>query len=712
MGNNIGLLNETFNLYYNKAKDSQEKGEKMLAKRYYMLAAEQMLKMAKESEGELQKARFNRAKSILEFAESISAAKPAAAGKSENDSDVSVSKAEKISLEEALARLSKLEGLKTVKSQVCDWVDQIKVFKLRKERGLSVPDMTYHMVFTGNPGTGKTTVARLMAQIYCALGILSEGHLVEVDRSDLVAGYVGQTAVKTREVAKKAYGGVLFIDEAYTLANGGSNDFGQEAIDTLLKEMEDNRDNLVVIVAGYDNLMEKFIESNPGLRSRFKNYIQFNDYTGEELYKIFLGLCNKNQYTVEQEARSMLFEYFDGLYKNRNKNFGNGRDVRNAFETIITRQSKRVARLSNPTNDEMTQITVADLPFTLHSGDVPTAPEKSAPAPEKIEPAPDNSAPKQDVPPVKPPESKEEKPSPEDKVLEGDDSAFDSEFKFDWDSLPVINFNDIAGLDSVKEVVKVKVLLPLEHPEVFEGYVRKGGGGLLLYGPPGTGKTMIAAAIANEIGAKFCSVKPSDLLNQGVGNTEKAVRSLFAQARSFPCSVIYFDEMDSISPKTTRSQYAKQLRSEFLAQLQGIESYGKDSGNILFLIAATNKPWDIDSAFIRPGRFGTRVYVGLPDEEARKYMLIHRLEKLGAKGIVKISESLNVDDIVEKTNGFNGSDMTNLLDRVEEISALRGIRTGEKSVLQEDFDSALCDVTSSVQKEDIEKLLEWKKANE
>lgn len=684
---NINLLNETFNLYYNKAKQSQENGDKMLAKRYYMLAAEQMLKMAKESEGELQKARFNRAKSLLEYAESITAPRLATANMQEGGSNVTVSQAEKISLEEALSRLSKLEGLKTVKSQVCDWIDQIKVFKMRKERGMSVPDMTYHMVFTGNPGTGKTTVARLMAQIYCALGILSEGHLVEVDRSDLVAGYVGQTAVKTREVAQKAYGGVLFIDEAYSLANGGSNDFGQEAIDTLLKEMEDNRDNLVVIVAGYESLMEKFIESNPGLRSRFKNYIQFNDYTGEELYKIFIGLCNKNQYTVQPEARLAIAEYFDGLYKNRNKNFGNGRDVRNTFESIITRQSKRVARLSNPTDEEMTTITTADLPFNINKNNGDSL-----------------------INAVKAPE-KSEKLTPEDKVLE-DNSIVNSDFKFDWDSLPVINFGDIAGLDSVKEVVRVKVLLPLQHPEVFEGYVRKSGGGLLLYGPPGTGKTMIAAAIANEIGAKFCSVKPSDLLNQGAGNTEKAVRSLFAQARSFPCSVIYFDEMDSISPKSTKSQYAKQLRSELLAQLQGIESYGKDKGNILFLIAATNKPWDIDSAFIRPGRFGTRVYVGLPDDEARKYMLTHRLKKLEERGVVNVSESLNIGEIVDKTNGFNGSDMTNLLDRVEEISALRGIQTGVKSILQEDFENALNDITSSVQKEDIEKLLEWKKANE
>lgn len=675
----LNLLNETFNLYYNKAKECYSKGKNALAKRYYMLAAEQMFKMAKASDNELQKARFARAKSILEFADSITEEKRKVAETCNYESGIMVRSSEKISLEEAISRLNKLEGLSLVKNQVCDWIDQIKIFKMRKERGMSVPDMSYHLVFTGNPGTGKTTVARLMAQIYCALGILGEGHLVEVARSDLVAGYVGQTAIKTRDVLKKAYGGVLFIDEAYSLARSGGTDFGQEAIDTILKEMEDKRDNLVVIVAGYENLMQEFIDSNPGLRSRFKNYIQFTDYTGKELYNIFLGMCNASQYYVTPSARELLLSYFNALYAKRDKNFGNGRDVRNAFETIITRQSKRVAKFANPSDEQITTIDVPDLPLTITKND--------------------RSKDEDDKPLM-----------PEEKVLD-EGVRLNFEFKFDWDSLPVINFDDIAGLDSVKEIVRVKVLLPLQHPEVFEGYVRKGGGGLLLYGPPGTGKTMIAAAIANEIGAKFCSVKPSDLLNQGAGNTEKAVRSLFAQARSFSCAVIYFDEMDSISPKSTKSQYAKQLRSELLAQLQGIEAYGKKSENILFLIAATNKPWDIDSAFVRPGRFGTRIYVGLPDDDARKYLVERRLEKVTEKGIVKV-DGIDIASIVEKTNGFNGSDMTNLLDRIEEISALRGIETGEKSITQNDFNDALEQITSSVQREDIEKLLEWKNSNE
>lgn len=695
---NIDLLSETFDLYFKKAKESNARGEKTLAKRYYMLAAEQMFKMAKASTGELQKARVARAKRLVECAESISA--PSAKktdDESDKKSEINIKRNDKITLDEALAELNKLVGLNGVKSRVRDWVDQIKVFQMRKERGMSVPDMSYHLVFTGNPGTGKTTVARLMAQIYCALGILSEGHLVEVDRSDLVAGYIGQTAVKTRDVLKKASGGVLFIDEAYALANGSSNDFGQEAIDTVLKEMEDKRDDLVIIVAGYDGLMERFIDSNPGLRSRFKNYIRFADYTGDELYKIFMSLCKKSQYSVTDDAKAALLNYFTALYANRDKNFGNGRDVRNAFENIITRQSKRVARLKNPTDEQMSTVTVEDLPQIITDGKAVARGAGETDRADKRDEIISSAKPSDET-------------RPEDAVLNED--AFDCDYKFDWDSLPTIGFEDIAGLDDVKEIVKVKVLLPLKNPEVFEGYVRKSGGGLLLYGPPGTGKTMIAAAIANEIGAKFCSVKPSDLLNQGVGNTEKAVRALFAQARSFPCAVIYFDEMDSICPKSTKSQYAKQLRSELLSQLQGIEAYGKKTDNILFLIAATNKPWDVDSAFVRPGRFGTRVYVGLPDAPARRYMLDRRLDKLDKKGIVKISGDIDFDGVVAATNGFNGSDMTNLLDSVEEISALRGISTGEKTVTQADFDKALQKVTSSVQREDIEKLLDWKNANE
>lgn len=266
-------------------------------------------------------------------------------------------------LQKAMQSLAELEGLARVKEQVRDLVDLIQVTEVRKSRGLPVTNMSHHMVFMGNPGTGKTTVARIMGDILWALGIVSSGHLVEADRGKLVEGYVGQTATKTQKVIDEALGGVLFIDEAYTLSKEG-NDFGQEAIDTLLKAMEDHRDDLVVIVAGYDELMDKFISSNPGLKSRFKNYINFTDYTGQELYNIFMRMCDKNGYTVPTETRQIVSEYFDRLYANRDKNFGNARDVRNIFEEMIMRQARRISPMGQSADNE-TLVTVLpqDLPF-------------------------------------------------------------------------------------------------------------------------------------------------------------------------------------------------------------------------------------------------------------------------------------------------------------------------------------------------------------
>ena len=268
----------------------------------------------------------------------------------------------KPTLEEAMAELNGLVGLDVVKKDVDSLVNLVKVRTLRKERGLKCPDMSFHLVFSGNPGTGKTTVARIIGKIYSALGLLSKGHLVEVDRSGLVAGYVGQTAIKTQEVITKALGGVLFIDEAYALApEKADKDFGQEAIDTVLKAMEDHRDDFVVIVAGYDNLMPRFIDSNPGLKSRFNKYLYFADYNGEQLFEIFEGRVRSNDYRLSEEAAGFVKEHLAELYEDRDENFGNARDVRNLFEKIVANQANRVAGMDSPTTDDILTITRADL---------------------------------------------------------------------------------------------------------------------------------------------------------------------------------------------------------------------------------------------------------------------------------------------------------------------------------------------------------------
>ena len=277
------------------------------------------------------------------------------------DAEKADTEEKKPDFDELMAQLDSLVGLDDVKKDIKNLMNLVKVRRLRKENGLPIPPMSLHMVFMGNPGTGKTTVARIISGLYAAIGVLEKGQLIEVDRSGLVAGYVGQTALKTQEVIKSALGGVLFIDEAYSLASGGENDFGREAIETILKAMEDHRDELIVVVAGYNGPMEKFINSNPGLQSRFNKYFYFHDYNGEQLLYIFKGQCKKNGYALTEEAEAEAKAMFEELYENRGENFGNGRDVRNVFEDTVVRQSNRVAALDAPTKDDLMQFLPEDL---------------------------------------------------------------------------------------------------------------------------------------------------------------------------------------------------------------------------------------------------------------------------------------------------------------------------------------------------------------
>jgi len=246
------------------------------------------------------------------------------------------------SLEECMARLNELTGLKSVKEEVKKLVSYLEIQKKRQEHNLSVSTQTLHMVFTGSPGTGKTTVARIMAKIFKALGILKKGHLVETDRTGLVGQYVGHTGVKTTEMINSALDGILFIDEAYSLYKQTENDFGKEAIDTLVKRLEDDRGCLVVIVAGYKREMDDFINSNPGLRSRFNTYINFDDFNGQELMAIFKRLCKNGDYVLELKAETKLLKLFEKEIKKNSDDFGNGRFVRNLFEKILRNQAMRL----------------------------------------------------------------------------------------------------------------------------------------------------------------------------------------------------------------------------------------------------------------------------------------------------------------------------------------------------------------------------------
>jgi energy-coupling factor transporter ATP-binding protein EcfA2 len=271
-------------------------------------------------------------------------------------------------LEELLAELDGLVGLGPVKAEVKLVTNLLRIEKLRTERGLKVVEHSRHLVFTGNPGTGKTTVARLLAQIYRTLGVVEKGQLVETDRSGLVAGYIGQTSIKVKEMFTKALGGVLLIDEAHALARGQERDFGHEAIDMIVKLMEDHRDDVVVVVAGYPDEMATFLDANPGLRSRFPKTIYFDDYSNEELQKIFDGMAAKSHYTPTEEARKKVFDYVAA--QPRNRGFGNARLVRNLFEAAVSAQASRVVELDGEVSDQVL--------VTLEAADIPAAASASA----------------------------------------------------------------------------------------------------------------------------------------------------------------------------------------------------------------------------------------------------------------------------------------------------------------------------------------------
>lgn len=266
------------------------------------------------------------------------------------------------SLEELLDELNNLVGLENVKSQVNDLIALQKVQKLRRERGFNSTKNTLHMAFLGNPGTGKTTVARIVGHIYKQIGLLSKGHFIEVSRTDLIAGYQGQTALKVQKVVEEAKGGVLFIDEAYSITeNDHTDSYGRECLTELTKALEDYRDDLVVIVAGYTKLMEVFFQSNPGLKSRFNIFIEFGDYDADELTQILQGICLKNDYKISTDLEEQIRQHFSWMIANRDENFANGRLARNIYDDLVLNHARRISSINNPSDEDLSLFLPIDL---------------------------------------------------------------------------------------------------------------------------------------------------------------------------------------------------------------------------------------------------------------------------------------------------------------------------------------------------------------
>lgn len=274
---------------------------------------------------------------------------------------------DKRTLQELLDELDALIGLEKVKNKVQDLIIYQKVQKLRRDKNLRSKKNTLHLAFTGNPGTGKTTVARIIGRIYKKIGLLSKGHFVEVSRTDLIAGYQGQTALKVKKVIEQSKGGVLFIDEAYSITeNDHSDSYGRECLTELTKALEDYREDLVVIVAGYTEPMNKFFESNPGLKSRFNTFIEFDDYSSIEMDNILLSMCQNNDYVLDDVVKEKIHMYFEEQILDKDENFANGRLVRNLYDDLVMNHARRVIKLDNPSTSDLSIIKAEDCKFELN----------------------------------------------------------------------------------------------------------------------------------------------------------------------------------------------------------------------------------------------------------------------------------------------------------------------------------------------------------
>lgn len=434
------------------------------------------------------------------------------------ENDIEIEEIPNLTIEEALNELNNLTGLQGVKDEVNNLIALINLNKIKAERGMNTAQMSHHLVFTGSPGTGKTTVARIIGKIFKAIGILQKGHLVEVDRSGLVAEFVGQTATKTQEIIEKAIDGVLFIDEAYTLSKESDSDFGQEAIDTLLKKMEDNRDKLVVIVAGYTDEMKNFIQSNPGLKTRFNTYIQFEDYNPDELFIIFKKLVFDVEHQLTLEAENFVQHYFEFIYKSKDKFFGNARTVRNLFEDVLKIQSSRLSKENDLSDEQLRTIDRIDLETAVKN------------------------------------HYQEEKEQTLDEIMG--------------------ELNNLIGLENVKQqVAALADFIKVEQMRKKNGLSSKGISlHSVFYGPPGTGKTTVARLMGKiyksmgllSKGQVIESSRP-DLVGEYVGQTAIKTNHLIDEAMH---GILFIDEAYSLSDNNTGNDFGKESIETLLKRME------------------------------------------------------------------------------------------------------------------------------------------------
>ena len=514
-----------------------------------------------------------------------------------------------------LSKLDGLVGLDAVKQEISNLASFLNLQVMRGEQNTF---QGKHYVFTGNPGTGKTTVARIMADVFRSLGILSRGQLVEADRSKLVAGYSGQTAIKTNQLIDTALGGVLFIDEAYTLKSSDADTFGNEAIDTLLKRLEDDRGKFICIVAGYTDQMHDFIDSNPGLKSRFTQTIHFEDYTPDELTEIFLNMAKGKNFTIDDETKGAIHRQFEQLYLRRDKNFGNAREARRIFDEAVEKQSQRlVGEMNNPQfhEEDMYRLTAADLPM-----------------------------------------AQSEKARPLDEVLN--------------------ELDEFVGMRTVKNMIRrlaVQSMFIKQRAAMGAGKVQQISMNFILAGNPGTGKTSVARKMGEVLQSMeilptshVVEASRATLVGKYMGETPKIVNNMCDKAMG---GILFIDEAYTLSSEN--DQYGKEAIDTLMKRMED------DRGKFVVIAAGYKDKMD-DFLAVNPGlasRFTHKLHI----EDYNEDELLAIFKKMAAKEQYTLSPAaefklmdLICRMVVTKDETFgNAREMRNLLDETIQQLSIR-----------------------------------------